>query len=840
MIETKIKACNYSDAIPQGELDRLGFGDHLCSIYDNEADHWAAVLSFIKGGISRNEKVVYISDPDDVELIERYLVEDSFDFNRYLWSGQLGLLETTDMLEGQAGFGTRQMLDFLQSQTQTALDNGYAGLRLSCEVSSSLPFHTIFRQLRDEEIMLDLFLCNSACIVMCQYDKTRTDPAFLLEALKVHPIAVIGTQLCDNFYYISIPGLDAEELPAVMLEHWMKTLIDNKVTVEKMKKTRANYKEIFEKATEGIFVIDAATHSVIIVNSRFCEITGHAHRDCIGIKLEKIFSAEALEIMTAAFDAVETGQKSDVVVVPITTNIGQEIFFAINIGMIEVENQRMLFGFVRDVTKSHEEHEVLAKSEESLMKAQEIREIGNWDWDLLTNDVNWSEQIYLILGLRPGEIAPGCDSYEMYVHPNDRQRVIHKVRDMIDRIKPFDDEHRIIRGDGEVRIVDLKGDVITNDEGKPVKIVYSIKDITEKCQAELALQHRIDKEKAVSNVSMVFIEEIDFFKALEKSLQELARLSDSECAYLYLLNDDFSAIEIVQGWCREDAAALFKKKSRFSLDELPWLLDKVREGKVLQVEDMQDVPDQAVLTKTMMTQNHVTSFLAIPIRVGENAIGFIELDNISPMVGEYADLLMTMSNIIGNAIRRNKAEESITHLAYHDPLTGVANRIQLEDHFELALNHAQRNNSMFAVITLDLDWFKSVNDSHGHAVGDRVLKIFADRLKGILRREDTVARVGGDEFSIIVQDIEDIDHAKKLGVKIIDALRRMHVVDEEKLKVTASIGVALYPDDGITLDELAGNADSALYFAKNQGRDNLVFYKDIKVFPQVTSLTDFD
>jgi diguanylate cyclase (GGDEF)-like protein/PAS domain S-box-containing protein len=174
---------------------------------------------------------------------------------------------------------------------------------------------------------------------------------------------------------------------------------------------------------------------------------------------------------------------------------------------------------------------------------------------------------------------------------------------------------------------------------------------------------------------------------------------------------------------------------------------------------------------------------------------------------------------------RKQSEEKIQHMAFHDSLTGLPNRELFSDRLNIALIQAKRNKMKVGVIMLDLDHFKDVNDTLGHDVGDILLKATAERLSGILRKGDTVARFGGDEFVMVIPDIKVIEGIIEVAQKIIDRFHKPFLIDTNQFIVTTSIGIAVYPNDGIDEVNLLKNADIAMYQAKQAGRAQYIFYE---------------
>lgn len=173
---------------------------------------------------------------------------------------------------------------------------------------------------------------------------------------------------------------------------------------------------------------------------------------------------------------------------------------------------------------------------------------------------------------------------------------------------------------------------------------------------------------------------------------------------------------------------------------------------------------------------------------------------------------------------QKEAADRLLHLAYHDPLTHLPNRLAFESQIELAIRSCERDNRQVAVMLIDIDRFKTVNDTLGHHVGDELLKSVAARLRDTVRASDIVARLGGDEFVVVLPDIDNSFVATSVAGKVQRALEGNHIIGSHSLYATPSMGISIYPSDGRDSDTLLKNADIAMYHAKSAGRNNFQFY----------------
>jgi diguanylate cyclase (GGDEF)-like protein/PAS domain S-box-containing protein len=236
-----------------------------------------------------------------------------------------------------------------------------------------------------------------------------------------------------------------------------------------------------------------------------------------------------------------------------------------------------------------------------------------------------------------------------------------------------------------------------------------------------------------------------------------------------------------------------------------------------------DIPRLRELLETILPQK--TTFDDYEVEHDFPAIGrrrmLLNARQIERGMGKERIILLAIEDIT----RRRHLEEKIQHMAYHDSLTGLPNRKLYSDRLGIALARAQRNHKKVGIMMIDLDNFKEVNDTLGHDAGDIVLNASAERLSTALRKSDTAARFGGDEFALIISDLGVKEDATHIAQKIVECFNKPFLIDTHQLTVTTSIGIAVYTDDGMDEGILLKNADIAMYQAKQAGRARYRFYE---------------
>jgi diguanylate cyclase (GGDEF)-like protein len=196
------------------------------------------------------------------------------------------------------------------------------------------------------------------------------------------------------------------------------------------------------------------------------------------------------------------------------------------------------------------------------------------------------------------------------------------------------------------------------------------------------------------------------------------------------------------------------------------------------------------------------------------------------VIRDIAGKVALREGTVEDITEHKAAQERVQFLAYHDALTELPHRILLQNRMESAMADARRRNEKIALLFVDLDRFKSINDSFGHSFGDTLLKDVAKRLKKCTRESNTVARIGGDEFLILLCNLKDPADATIAADRVIDAMNESFTIQGQSLSVSCSVGISIFPEHGKDGEALIRNADAAMYCAKNIGRGNVRFFTD--------------
>ncbi|MFC5580062.1 EAL domain-containing protein [Rhodanobacter terrae] len=460
--------------------------------------------------------------------------------------------------------------------------------------------------------------------------------------------------------------------------------------------------------------------------------------------------------------------------------------------------------------------EALHLSESRLEAAQRMVHLGNWNWDLSSQTLSWSDELCRIYGVDPVAHAPGFEDFLGRVHPDDRAEVESIVlQALLDR-KPFNHELRIIRPDGEVRTIFDQSEVVIDEGGRAVAIVGACLDITSRKMEELLERDRsLILEQVAQNKSLP-----DILSRISSMLE--AVIPRAKC----------SVVLLKEGRLQTAAAPHLPVVYSQALDGLPIgptvgsCGRACSTGEIVITEDIATDPDWDDHRQLALPHGLRACWsMPIPSNAG-GVLGSFAIYRAEPSAPSARDLaFMAMATqLAAVAIEHRLLTDQLEHQAHHDALTGLPNRLLFQDRLTQALAQAKRKKQQVAVLYMDLDRFKHINDMLGHSAGDALLQHAANRLSACIRKSDTLARVGGDEFVAVVGELENSQDAMRVSTELTKALQAPFQIEGQEVFISVSLGISIYPTDGLDGESLMANADSAMYRAKDSGRDNFQWF----------------
>ncbi len=403
-----------------------------------------------------------------------------------------------------------------------------------------------------------------------------------------------------------------------------------------------------------------------------------------------------------------------------------------------------------------------------------------WDWDFDTGTTWRSDNVYALFGYAPGEFGANLQAWEELLHPDDRERVINSVRAAVESDgSEWECEYRLRRKDGGYADVRDRGFIQRDVGGRAVRAVGGMLDVTQKHRDESDLRLLRRAVEATDN-GIVIAD---------------ARQPDFPVVYVN------SAFEDITGYSAAEIRG--------------------RNCRVLQRDDREQAGIEAI--RLALAEQRETRVLLRNYR--KDGQLFWNDFHVAP-VSDDSGTLTHFVGVLSDVSERQRYEDQLAYRATHDELTGLPNRQLLQDRLQQAIHNAERYGREVAVVFVDLDDFKLVNDSLGHGAGDIALKVIAERLQGLVRDTDTVGRFGGDEFVIVLTEQTDDAGMAQVVDRISVSLAQPVELAGVRHVLTPSIGHCRYPDAGLDAESLLKRADLAMYQAKRQGRNRAVAYRE--------------
>ncbi|MDH5542857.1 MAG: EAL domain-containing protein [Nitrospinota bacterium] len=439
-----------------------------------------------------------------------------------------------------------------------------------------------------------------------------------------------------------------------------------------------------------------------------------------------------------------------------------------------VENKDFTYVYCLDITSRKKAEEALKKSEEILVKAQSIAHVGSWELEISSGDVAWSDEAYVIFGYTAKEVKATYRLFMESIYPDDRQKVQDAIDNAIKGGGQYKLVHRLARLDGNVATVFAQGQIYCDDGGKPERLIGIVHDITSQKASE-------DQFKLADKV---------FEKALEGVM-----ITDANASIL-TVNPSFTRIT---GFPKEEVIG--KKPNILRSDRHPRKFYEI-------------------MWKDLITTGSWSGEIWNRRKNGEAYPELLSITAVNDDFGnveKYIAVFHDMSEV-------KKSQQELKYRTNYDALTGLPNRTLLMDRLAQSIAFGKENDASFALVIVGIDNFRKINESMGHAAGDILLQEAGKRISERLRGVDTVSRFGGDEFALILEDVHNLGHAANVARKLIEVFEKPFSIGADKVHMTASLGITLFPADGERAEDLLQNSDIAMARAKSEGKNRYQFF----------------
>lgn len=530
--------------------------------------------------------------------------------------------------------------------------------------------------------------------------------------------------------------------------------------------------DFLDNARDVFLFVDPKTARIVGANKAAVDAYGYTKKELLSMSITDIRTPETKkQIPNQLKKASEKGILFETIHVK---KDGSNIPVEVSAKATQINGKKVLLSIIRNIEERKQTEQHLKENEERFRRVFEDGPLGVILLGPDNRFLRVNHMFCKMLGYSEKELVG--KSFVDITYPEDINISLNKAKDVFNRNKPsIKFEKRYIKKNGEIIWVSLTSSTIRNEQGK---IMYA-----------LAMFEDITKQKKTQDEILQTTSEL---KAIFQALPDL----------YFRLDFDGNILDHYAG-NKED---LFLKPNQFIGKKISDFMPK--EAKKL----FDDAIAKVKKNKTLVSVEY-----------------WLDINN--QKLSFEARFLPLLDNkiivVIRNITERKHVDEIIRHQAYYDHLTDLPNRSLFYDRLANQLTYAKRYKETLAVLFLDLDYFKVINDTLGHVVADKLLTLVAKRLKGLLRESETCARLGGDEFLILLPKMAHPSSAESVAKRILRSFGQPWIIDGNKVRISASVGIAIHPIDGTDAEMLIHSADTAMYLAKEEGRCCHKFFKDI-------------
>ncbi|MCX5850382.1 MAG: PAS domain S-box protein [Deltaproteobacteria bacterium] len=562
-------------------------------------------------------------------------------------------------------------------------------------------------------------------------------------------------------------------------------ITERKQAEDAMRQSEERYRTILENIEEGYFEVDLAGNFTFF-NDSTCFLLGYSKEEMMGMNNRQYTDKENAKILYQAFNKVyKTGAPAKEFDWQITRKDGTKRYVEASISLKKDSSGKptAFRGVTHDVTERKQAEEALRQSEERYRTILETIQEGYFEIDLTGSFTFCNDSMYRLYGYSKEEMM-GMNN-QKYTDKENAKKLFQAFNNIYNTGEPINElAWQVIRKDKTKRYVEASASLKKDLSGKQIGFKGILRDVTERKQMENALRQSEEKYRSIlENIQEAYFE-VDI-------TGNFTFFNDSLCRITGCSREELVGVNHRQFTDKETAKEVFQAFNRVYNTGEPstgfdWLIIR-KDG----------------------AKRYIEASVSLQKDLSGKPSGF--------------------KGIIRDITERKRIEQQLNHMATHDVLTGLPNRLMFSQLLNQAILSAQRRKKQLAVFFIDLDRFKTINDSLGHEAGDQLLKEIASRFRKSLRAVDVVGRLGGDEFVILIEEVNEISQAATVAHKILNTAIRPIVLMGEECRVTASIGISIYPRNGEDEQSLMKNADIAMYFAKEEGKNNYQFYsKDIQ------------